>query len=1461
VVTVNQSPTANAGLAPVAICQGETSSSLAGSIGGSATSGTWSSSSGGIFIPNATNLNATWTPPANYSGSSTLTLTTGGGLCGIITASKTQLVNPNAVITLTSGPATESQTLCINTPISPISYSISGGATGGGVTGLPTGVNLIFSGGVFTISGTPSITGSFTYTLTTTGTCTQTTTSGTINVNPNASIALTSGIGSNIKTTCVNSSITNITYLISGGGTGAGVTGLPAGVTGAYSGGVFTISGTPSVFGTFNYIITTTGSCAQATANGTITVNPLPTPTLTSSDDDNIICAGTNVIFTAGGGSNYNFFVGSSSKQNGASNTYANSLLTSGQKVSVVVTNTFSCSAASAEITNFVNDLPFILVTTQPTCDANLLTYSLVVTVNSGTVTSTSGTVTNTSLNVWRISNILSGTNITVTVTGLSGCQTDLAVTAPNCSCVPVSAPISEGDKFYCASASIPALTATVSAGETIDWYDLASGGTLLRSGSLSYTPATTGTYYAMARNTTTACVSSTRTAISVSMNPLPTVDVGAPLNAICQGTISSPLAASVGGSATGGIWSSSAAGTFTPNSSNLNATWTPPSGYSGTATLTLTTSGGTCGTTTANKTQAVTPLPTVNSGSVLSAICEGETSVPLSGSFGGSATGATWTTPAGGTFVPDPTVLTSTWTPPTGYFGTAVLTITSSGGTCGTASATRNQVVNPGATITLTTALGTDSQTLCIKTAISSIRYAISGGGTGAGVTGLPAGVNGSYSGSNFTISGTPSVAGTFNYIVTTTGSCSQTTATGTITVNPNAAITLASATGTNAQTLCFNNPIDSIRYLITGGGTGATVSGLPSGIDTVFNGSEFVISGISTETGTFNYIVNTSGSCSQTSANGSIRINLLPIVDVGTPLEDICEGATSIALGGIIGGSATGGNWSTTAGGTFNPNASSLNARWSPPVGYSDTATLILTSIGGTCGTSFDSKTQIVNTMPISNAGFGGNECDTTFALNALPSVGVGVWTMESGSGTAKFLPNESAPDAIVTVSAFGTYSFKWTETITNCSNSSTIAVNFNEQPIANPGTGGTNCGPEITLNALESAGVGYWTQIAGPDTAVFYPGETIPDPLVTIPVYGNYTFQWKETNEVCFDSASIEISFLEIPLADAGQNSSVCGTQLKLNAIPGTGAGTGMWTLRSGPGDALFIPDPYQADASVLVDTVGIYVFAWTEENGTCLSIDSIEGEFLSIPYISAGRDTIICTGETIRLQALGEGSFQWEPSILLDSPTNDNPIASPLSSTYFRVMLTADNACVNIDSMLVELWYKPISFAGPDKVLDYLIITDLEADEPAFNQNGVWSIVQGAGSFIDSSFARTTVNGLSIGQNLLQWTVSNNVCSPTNDTVSIFVNDLVTTTLITPNGDNKNDFLEFVGIETLGKTELVIFDRRGLQVFKNSNYNNNWNGIDYNGNPLPDDTYFYILSSENGKTISKFIVIRR
>lgn len=89
------------------------------------------------------------------------------------------------------------------------------------------------------------------------------------------------------------------------------------------------------------------------------------------------------------------------------------------------------------------------------------------------------------------------------------------------------------------------------------------------------------------------------------------------------------------------------------------------------------------------------------------------------------------------------------------------------------------------GPTLTLTSS-GADVST-CINTAIPNINFSATNA-VDVVATGLPAGVTGTWNGSSnsFTVSGTPVVAGTFNYKVRATGACGADSLLGTISVNP---------------------------------------------------------------------------------------------------------------------------------------------------------------------------------------------------------------------------------------------------------------------------------------------------------------------------------------------------------------------------------------------------------------------------------------------------------------------------------------------------------------------------------------------------------------------------------------------------------------------------------------------------------------------------------------------------
>lgn len=218
---------------------------LQGSIGGSASSATWSNG-GGTFSPNNTTLNATYTPSASEisAGTAKLYLTTndpdGAGSCNA--------AKDSVFITIVSAPT---PTLANFTPvcINAGSQTLSGGSPAGGVY---SGTNV--SGGSFNPSGGSQ---TITYTVTYAAGCSKST-SKVFTVNPLPTVTLGA-----FSAVCASDAPFTLT-----GGSPAGGTYSGPGVSGSTFNPASAGTGTKTI--TYTY---TNGNGCTNSASSTITVN------------------------------------------------------------------------------------------------------------------------------------------------------------------------------------------------------------------------------------------------------------------------------------------------------------------------------------------------------------------------------------------------------------------------------------------------------------------------------------------------------------------------------------------------------------------------------------------------------------------------------------------------------------------------------------------------------------------------------------------------------------------------------------------------------------------------------------------------------------------------------------------------------------------------------------------------------------------------------------------------------------------------------------------------------------------------------------------------------------------------------------------------------------------------------------------------------------------------------------
>ncbi|EFQ79279.1 beta strand repeat-containing protein [Algoriphagus machipongonensis] len=790
----------------------------------------------------------------------------------------------NVTANQTVGPASNTPTLCIDDPLTDITHTTTD-ATGidsdgvDGANGLPAGLSATWAGNTITISGTPSESGSFNYSIPVEG-CqgSGVNATGTINVTANQTV----GPASSNPTLCTDDPLTDITHtttdaigIDSDGVDGAN--GLPAGLSATWAGNTITISGTPSESGSFNYSIPVQGCLSSGVnATGTITVNPA-TSIDSESLDSQSACIGQtsfspiSVSASGTGTLSYQWYSNSNPLNSGGtpvgtdSPSYVPDASTLGTLYYYVEVSSDCGPTVTSNISGaFIVD-PITAITTQPDNTDRVECFGDG--FNPLSVVAEGGDLS------YQWYSVPTQTN--TGGTAVSGATSD-TFTPPS---------TTEGISYYyvVVTGNCGIETSTV-------------------SGEFRVNPPKTVIDIDPSNSDETECLG----------DPFPTLSV----LASGEGTVTYQWYRNTSDSNTGGTLISGAnSEDYTPLSDEVGTYYYYAVASSNCGTVHTAVSGA----------FTVTPPTSIDSEDLAGqTICDVDTFDPISVNAIGTGTlqYQWYSNTSASTTGPNVTAVgtdSDTFTPPTTAQGTTMYYFVEVSSACGT-----NVISNPSGAFTVsmdnTAAAPSSDPTVCINTALPSVTIATTGAtgiandGDNSGVNGLPAGVSATWAGDEITISGTPSVSGTFNYSIPLTGGCGIVEATGKITVTPDNIADAPSST----PTLCINNALTSITIGTTGAtgiandGDASGVNGLPAGVSATWSGDEITISGSPSESGTFNYSIPMTGGCGTVNATGTITVtpdntaaapSSNPTLCIGTSLTDITiatTGATGIANDG---------------------------------------------------------------------------------------------------------------------------------------------------------------------------------------------------------------------------------------------------------------------------------------------------------------------------------------------------------------------------------------------------------------------------------------------------------------------------------------------------------------------------------------------------------------------------------
>jgi gliding motility-associated-like protein len=245
--------------------------------------------------------------------------------------------------------------------------------------------------------------------------------------------------------------------------------------------------------------------------------------------------------------------------------------------------------------------------------------------------------------------------------------------------------------------------------------------------------------------------------------------------------------------------------------------------------------------------------------------------------------------------------------------------------------------------------------------------------------------------------------------------------------------------------------------------------------------------------------------------------------------------------------------------------------------------------------------------------------------------------------------------------------------------------------------------------------------------------------------------------------------------VTTSNAGVNQQVCQNNATLDANNPT-TGTGVWSVVSGTGNF--------ANANLFNTTVtnlspGNNVFEWTISSPGCPPSQSqVTITVIPTPTADAGVDQQLCNNSAT-LAATGTGSWSIFNGTGNFSNTN-NPVSTVsnlavgLNSFIWTLTLPG---CVPVQDTVDILVSAAVSIAdaGNNQQLCSDNIT-LNAIAPVVGI-GTWTLVAGSGAIVDVNSNVSVVNGLSLGANVFEWTVSAPGCPSTTDQVTITVDAIL------------------------------------------------------------------------------------
>ena len=628
-----------------------------------------------------------------------------------------------------------------------------------------------------------------------------------------------------------------------------------------------------------------------------------------------------------------------------------------------------------------------------------------------------------------------------------------------------------------------------------------------------------------------------------------------------------------------------------------------------------------------------------------------------------------------------------------------------------------------------------------------------------------------------------------------------------------------------------------------------------LPSPLDTLISPIELILT--------------STGPCPVLRDTIFLEVEPAPIVSASAD-QDVCENNSVVQLAGAVTGGATTGEWSTLGTGTFSPDITTLDGDYIPSAAdlSAGSVQLVLTSTNfGSCVAETDTMLVTFTTAATVDAGADTlYACENNAIVNLTGSVSgvtsTGKWT---SGGTGIFSPDNLSLTATYQPSPSDISSGSIWIYLESTSNGSCIPVFdsllviFTTPPSVNAGSNVLTCTNDanITLNGSVSGATttGIWTGGNGNYSASDTDLNATYTPTAAEISSGILFLTLTSTNNngCLAENDAVQISFVAPPFANFNFTEECLYDASVFTdfSLPGYGnLDTWAWDF----GDATTSTNQNETHQYATAGTYDVQLIVTSDVGCSDTSLQQVQVFEIPVADFSYTSD---CPNNQIIVD-------------FTDESTTSN---DAINYWFYDFGGQGSAASANATQLFT---------ADGDYTIMHIVETVNGCSDTAYQTLSV-------PPYPVADFSYNTNNGLNIGAvfNFINtstdassyfWDFGNNNTStdddPTNtyfangdyfvtlyaygalgcvdSTMQLITINTVTTEIntlipnaISPNGDGKNDVWKLEFLQLLYPNAYVeVYNEWGQRLFESTGYAEPWDGT-FNGEKVPDGTYFYII----------------